>query len=48
MGIPCDGKATGAPKPSSNPLADLVGKYNIVEPQWILPMPSPWCNKEWN
>lgn len=50
MGVPCDGKATGSDSGGSgkSPLSELAGKYNIVEPQWILPMPSPWCNKDWN
>lgn len=45
---PCQGKAVPAGPPSSSPVAQLAGKYNILEPQWILPMPSPWCNVDWN
>jgi len=46
MGSPCEGAAK--PPTGGSPLAGMMGKFNIIEPQWILPMPSPWCNKDWN
>lgn len=47
MRSPCDGTKDGDANKGKNPLNDLVGKYNIIEPYWILPTPSPWCNENW-
>lgn len=46
MRKPCAGQG-GASTPKSG-LDSLVGTYNIIQPEWILPMPSPWCNENWN
>jgi len=46
MRKPCNGQAGAAAKKGG--LDSLVGTYNIIQPEWILPMPSPWCNENWN
>jgi len=46
MRKPCSGQ--GQAKKKKSGLDSLVGTYNIVQPEWILPMPSPWCNENWN
>jgi len=47
MRKPCNGQGKQQEK-KENPLNDLVGTYNIIQPEWILPMASPWCNENWN
>lgn len=42
------GKKGTAGTKGSEILDSLTGTYNIIQPEWILPMPSPWCNQEWN
>lgn len=42
---PCNGQGKSQ---KAGGLDDLVGTYNIIQPEWILPMPSPWCNENFN
>lgn len=42
---PCGGAKKEEAK---DDIKEIEGMYNIVQPEWILPMPSPWCNQDWN
>jgi len=40
----------GQPKKekSKDGIEEIEGHFNIIQPEWILPMPSPWCNQDWD